>query len=86
MYPYALSINYPLRSARYHGYSGKIIMRRQPGSKTEAIHWASGISKRLYRLSRSRSGERRNGRQIPYQADGALRAMREPGRWSQNSD
>jgi hypothetical protein len=40
MYPYALSINYPLRSARYHGYSGKIIMRRQPSSKTEAIHWA----------------------------------------------
>jgi len=51
MYPYALSINYPLRSARHHGYIGKVIMRRQPRSKTEAIHWARWYLEKGYTVS-----------------------------------
>jgi len=51
LYPYALSINYPLLSARHHGYSGKVIMRRQPKSKTEAIHWARWYLEKGYTVS-----------------------------------
>lgn len=50
-YPYAISINYPLRKAHQHGYSGKAILVRQPRSKTEAIHWAKWYLARGYTVS-----------------------------------
>jgi type IV secretion system protein VirB1 len=50
-YPYAISINYPLRKAHQYGYSGKAILVRQPHSKTEAIHWARWYLARGYTVS-----------------------------------
>jgi hypothetical protein len=51
MYPYVLSINYPETSARRRGYDGKVLLLRQPRSKTEAIHWAKWYLSQGYTVS-----------------------------------
>jgi len=51
MYPYVLSINYPETSARRRGYDGKVLLLRQPRSKSEAIHWANWYLSQGYTVS-----------------------------------
>jgi len=49
-HPYALSLNYPNRTAREHGLqNGQIVLARQPRTLAEARAWA------LYLLNRGRS-------------------------------
>jgi type IV secretion system protein VirB1 len=51
MYPYAISINYPEHKAHQNGYSGKVVMLKQPHDKTEAIHWAQWYLSKGYTVS-----------------------------------
>jgi type IV secretion system protein VirB1 len=51
MYPYVLSINYPETSAHRRGYDGKVLLLRQPRSKSEAIHWARWYLSQGYTVS-----------------------------------
>jgi len=50
-HPYAVSINYPVSSARRNGFSGKVVMLRQPHGKKEAIHWARWYMAHGYTVS-----------------------------------
>ena len=50
-HPYAISINYPVSSARRAGYRGKLVLIHQPKTKLEAIHWAEWYMKHGYTVS-----------------------------------